>query len=305
MLDRTPFYAEGGGQIGDRGELIGPNGRLDVTDTQRVGDAIVHLGTLEGSLSAGDAVRAEVDEGRRWAAARNHTGTHLLHRALRDVLGEGAKQAGSWVGPEGLRFDFPASRRDAARGAARGRADRECPDPAGRDGHARVHADRAGPGARRRHVLRGEVRPRVGARRPGRRLQQGAVRRHARRLDRADRPAADHRRVERRRRPAADRGGHRRGGHRARRRSARGAAKHGPAARRARGGRSATRREPAGPAARGGEGREGAACRGRAAGRRRRAALRPGSRQDEGDHRLVRGRGCRRPCAASPTTCAA
>ena len=109
MLDRTPFYAEGGGQIGDRGELLGPNGRLDVTDTQRVGDAIVHLGTLEGSLSAGDAVRAEVDEGRRWAAARNHTGTHLLHRALRDVLGEGAKQAGSWVGPEGLRFDFPAS----------------------------------------------------------------------------------------------------------------------------------------------------------------------------------------------------
>ena len=109
VLDRTPFYAEGGGQIGDRGAMIGPNGRLDVTDTQRVGDAIVHLGTLEGSLSAGEAVRAEVDEVRRWAAARNHTGTHLLHRALRDVLGEGAKQAGSWVGPEGLRFDFPAA----------------------------------------------------------------------------------------------------------------------------------------------------------------------------------------------------
>ncbi len=109
VLDRTPFYAEGGGQIGDRGELIGPSGSLHVTDTQRVGDAIVHLGTLEGTLSTGDAVRAEVDEGRRWAAARNHTGTHLLHRALRDVLGEGAKQAGSWVGPEGLRFDFPAT----------------------------------------------------------------------------------------------------------------------------------------------------------------------------------------------------
>jgi alanyl-tRNA synthetase len=108
VLDRTPFYAEGGGQIGDRGELIGPSGRLRVTDTQRVGDAIAHLGSLEGSLSVGDGVRAEVDEGRRWAAARNHTGTHLLHRALRDVLGETAKQAGSWVGPEGLRFDFPA-----------------------------------------------------------------------------------------------------------------------------------------------------------------------------------------------------
>jgi alanyl-tRNA synthetase len=109
VLDGTPFYAEGGGQTGDRGELIGPNGRLRVDDTQRSGEAIAHLGTLEGELSVGDAVRAEVDEGRRWGAARNHTATHLLHRALRDVLGEGAKQAGSWVGPDGLRFDFPAS----------------------------------------------------------------------------------------------------------------------------------------------------------------------------------------------------
>src|SRR5918999_1587517 len=109
VLDRTPFYAEGGGQVGDGGELIGPSGSLKVTDTQRIGDAIVHLGELAGSLSVGDAVRGEVDAGRRWAAARNHTGTHLLHRALRDVLGEGAKQAGSWVGPEGLRFDFPAT----------------------------------------------------------------------------------------------------------------------------------------------------------------------------------------------------
>jgi alanyl-tRNA synthetase len=108
VLDRTPFYAEGGGQIGDRGELIGVSGRLRVTDTQRSGDAIVHLGELDGSLAVGDAVRAEVDAERRWGAARNHTGTHLLHRALRDVLGEQAKQAGSWVGPEGLRFDFPA-----------------------------------------------------------------------------------------------------------------------------------------------------------------------------------------------------
>ncbi|MEO7296771.1 MAG: alanine--tRNA ligase-related protein, partial [Candidatus Limnocylindria bacterium] len=108
VLDRTPFYAEGGGQIGDRGELIGLNGRLRVDDTQRSGDAIAHLGELTGELSVGDVVRAEVDEGRRWGAARNHTGTHLLHRALRDVLGDQAKQAGSWVGPEALRFDFPA-----------------------------------------------------------------------------------------------------------------------------------------------------------------------------------------------------
>ncbi|CAN5250701.1 alanine--tRNA ligase [soil metagenome] len=108
ILDRTPFYAEGGGQIGDRGELIGANGRLRVDDTQRSGDAIAHLGELSGEIAVGDVLRAEVDHVRRWAAARNHTGTHLVHRALRDVLGEQAKQAGSWVGPDGLRFDFPA-----------------------------------------------------------------------------------------------------------------------------------------------------------------------------------------------------
>jgi alanyl-tRNA synthetase len=109
VLDRTPFYAEGGGQIGDRGELVGERGRMIVEDTQRVGDAIVHIGRLEGELRPGDTVAARVDGERRWAAARNHTGTHLLHRALRDVLGDQAKQAGSWVGPDGLRFDFPAS----------------------------------------------------------------------------------------------------------------------------------------------------------------------------------------------------
>ena len=110
ILDRTPFYAEGGGQIGDQGEIVGETFRMRVEDTQRWGDAIVHIGeVVEGTQSVGAHVHARVDEGRRWAAARNHTGTHLLHRALRDVLGEQAKQAGSWVGPDGLRFDFPAS----------------------------------------------------------------------------------------------------------------------------------------------------------------------------------------------------
>jgi alanyl-tRNA synthetase len=110
VLDRTPFYAEGGGQIGDRGRLLGPNGALEVEDTQHDGTAVVHLGTLDGDLRMGDVVRAEVDRERRMASARNHTATHLLHRALRTVIGEQAKQAGSWVGPEGLRFDFPSDR---------------------------------------------------------------------------------------------------------------------------------------------------------------------------------------------------
>jgi alanyl-tRNA synthetase len=109
VLDRTPFYAEAGGQVGDRGELIGERGRLTVEDTQRAGDAIAHIGLPEGELGVGEAMAARVDAERRWAAARNHTATHLLHRALRDVLGERAKQAGSWVGPDALRFDFPAS----------------------------------------------------------------------------------------------------------------------------------------------------------------------------------------------------
>jgi alanyl-tRNA synthetase len=118
VLDRTPFYAEGGGQVGDRGQLVGERGRLVVLDTQRVADAIVHLGVLEGQMETGDVVTARVDAERRMGAARNHTGTHLLHRALRDVLGEQAKQAGSYVGPDGLRFDFPAAAatpRDALR----------------------------------------------------------------------------------------------------------------------------------------------------------------------------------------------
>ncbi|MDQ3881258.1 MAG: alanine--tRNA ligase, partial [Chloroflexota bacterium] len=109
VLDRTPFYAEGGGQVGDRGELRGERGRLLVEDTQRARDAIVHVGRLEGELLVGERVDAAVDERLRWGAARNHTGTHLLHRALRDVLGEQAKQAGSYVAPDALRFDFPAS----------------------------------------------------------------------------------------------------------------------------------------------------------------------------------------------------
>jgi len=118
VLDRTPFYAEGGGQIGDRGVLREPGGgsRLfDVEDTQKpVGGLIVHRGTLHGRLRVGETVTAEVDADRRAHTMRNHTGTHLLHRALRNVVGDRARQAGSLVTPDYLRFDFPFDRALAA-----------------------------------------------------------------------------------------------------------------------------------------------------------------------------------------------
>src|SRR6185436_3419203 len=117
VLDRTPFYPEGGGQIGDRGVLRVGQGVVvfEVEDSQRVAGTqaaglIVHRGTLRGRLAVGETVSAEVDGGRRAHTMRNHTGTHLLHRALRNVVGESAKQAGSLVAPDYLRFDFPFDR---------------------------------------------------------------------------------------------------------------------------------------------------------------------------------------------------
>ena len=113
VLDRTPFYAEGGGQIGDRGELRTADGRVlfEVEDTQRpVGGLIVHRGTLRGRLRVGEPVSAVVDEQRREHTMRNHTGTHILHRALRNTVGDRARQAGSLVTPDYLRFDFPFDR---------------------------------------------------------------------------------------------------------------------------------------------------------------------------------------------------
>jgi alanyl-tRNA synthetase len=108
VLTATPFYAESGGQVGDTGELRTPGGHMVVTDTIKpVPDVIVHHGrVVEGRLAVGDAVMAAVDEERRLDIARNHTATHLLHRALRQVLGEHAAQAGSLVAPDRLRFDF-------------------------------------------------------------------------------------------------------------------------------------------------------------------------------------------------------
>lgn len=108
LLDITPFYPEGGGQVGDRGVLQGPSGEMVVEDTKKTGDGmIIHYGYVSsGMLRRGDVVLAQVDERRRHAAARNHTATHLLHAALRSVLGEHVQQTGSYVAPDRLRFDF-------------------------------------------------------------------------------------------------------------------------------------------------------------------------------------------------------
>lgn len=108
ILDRTPFYAEAGGQVGDRGTLESPAGLLAVTDTQRLpGGLIVHrVEVREGRLGKGDTVDARVDPVRRGRTVRNHTATHLLHAALREQLGEHVRQAGSLVAPDRLRFDF-------------------------------------------------------------------------------------------------------------------------------------------------------------------------------------------------------
>ena len=108
FLDRTPFYAEGGGQVGDTGTITWPTGRVEVVDTTYALPGL-HRHTVkvvEGELVAGQEVTATVDGGRREAIRRNHTGTHLLHWALREVLGSHVKQAGSLVAPDRLRFDF-------------------------------------------------------------------------------------------------------------------------------------------------------------------------------------------------------
>jgi len=109
VVKQTPFYAESGGQIGDRGAIVGHHGaRFHVSDTTKpVGNTWVHRGKLErGSLNIGDAVDLTVDAERRAATRRNHSATHLLHFALRHVLGEHVQQKGSLVGPERLRFDY-------------------------------------------------------------------------------------------------------------------------------------------------------------------------------------------------------
>ncbi|MCA9635225.1 MAG: alanine--tRNA ligase, partial [Myxococcales bacterium] len=124
VADRTPFYAESGGQVGDTGWLLGQGVKVEICDTVKpTGDLHVHRGVVrEGTLRVGDRVRLEVDHARRSAIRRNHSATHLLHHALRQVLGAHVVQKGSLVAPERLRFDFshgkplsPAQRQEIER----------------------------------------------------------------------------------------------------------------------------------------------------------------------------------------------
>jgi alanyl-tRNA synthetase len=122
VLDRTPFYAESGGQVGDQGVVRAPGGTITVTDAQfGPGDIIVHTGVVgSGEIREGEEVHGEVDAARREATARAHTATHIVHWTLRHVLGDHARQAGSLVAPGRLRFDFPhhsAVPRDVLEGA--------------------------------------------------------------------------------------------------------------------------------------------------------------------------------------------
>jgi alanyl-tRNA synthetase len=108
VLDRTPFYAEAGGQVGDRGEIVGAGGTFEVADTQKIqAEVFGHQGTLKtGTLKAGDKVEARVDTALRERTMRNHSVTHLMHKALREVLGAHVQQKGSLVDADKTRFDF-------------------------------------------------------------------------------------------------------------------------------------------------------------------------------------------------------
>ena len=108
LLDNTPFYAEGGGQVGDIGQLKCPSGNILVTNTMKLADgSVIHAGSLtDGLVQVGETIEIKLNEERKLSIARNHTATHLLHQALKTVLGEHVNQAGSYVNEERLRFDF-------------------------------------------------------------------------------------------------------------------------------------------------------------------------------------------------------
>jgi alanyl-tRNA synthetase len=110
LLDRTPFYAEGGGEVADTGYLRSPEGEVRIKDVQRYGSLVFHKGEVKGKIRVGEKVKAVVDGERRKSIQRHHTATHLLHGALKRVLGPFVNQAGSYVAPDRLRFDFSWTR---------------------------------------------------------------------------------------------------------------------------------------------------------------------------------------------------
>ena len=115
VLRETPFYPEGGGQVGDAGLIRAGAAQVEISDTKAFGDVIAHIGTVTaGEIAVGDAVEAMVDRARRADTTRNHTATHLLHAALREVLGDHVRQAGSLVAPDHLRFDYTQSEAPSA-----------------------------------------------------------------------------------------------------------------------------------------------------------------------------------------------
>lgn len=106
VLDRTPFYAESGGQTGDTGTITVAGGEFNVTNTTKLGNAFAHHGTVQGRIGVNDKVDATIDDARRDSIKKNHTATHILHEALRQLLGDHVGQKGSLVQPDRLRFDF-------------------------------------------------------------------------------------------------------------------------------------------------------------------------------------------------------
>jgi alanyl-tRNA synthetase len=112
FVERSPFYAESGGQVGDTGTITTPGGRVRVEDTQKPADGVIaHLGmVVTGEVRVGDRAMAAVDAARRRQIARHHSATHLLHKALRETIGESVVQKGSWVGPDHTTFDIPLNR---------------------------------------------------------------------------------------------------------------------------------------------------------------------------------------------------
>ena len=212
VLDETPFYAEAGGQVGDRGRLVADGIGFEITDTQRYGDAIVHVGVVTGgALSTGTVLDARVDARARRATARNHSATHLLHAALAG----GARRACRAEGLPGRAGSPPVRllplRTGHEGGTAPYRGHGLGVDPRQRRGPDRGHAARRGQAQRRDRAVRREVR-RPGASALPRRLLGGALRRHPRVARGRRGPVQDRLRGGHRGGRAPGRGPHRRGG---------------------------------------------------------------------------------------------